>query len=313
MAVSTTSRDERVARARAALAHAELRTGARSVLTPPPSQHVDPAAVLRLAGDPSNDSALVTTGTDVPGAERQTAGPLAAPSELLPESSPSVDGGVVPTARRTSLLTTERPALPVPDQLAEVLPDGLRRGATTAVLGSTSLVLTLLAHACSGGAWAAVVGQPTIGLLAAAQAGVALDRLALVPRPGAEAVGVLAALVDGVDVVVVGPGVMLGDADRRRLSARARERGAVLLPTVAWAGASTVLTVEQARWTGVGAGDGRLRTHSLRVSRTGRGSAAVPHAIDVILPLSPRAAAVRSAADRPVAEQAPEHALRLVG
>lgn len=312
--MSTTSRDERVARARAALACAELRTGARSVLTPPTAPHVDPAAVLRLAGDPSIDSALVITGPDihgavVHGAEGQTPGHLVAPSGLRPEPSPSVDATVMPTPRRTSLLTTERPALPVPDQLAEVLPDGLRRGATTAVLGSTSLVLTLLAHACSGGAWAAVVGQPTIGLLAAAQAGVALDRLALVPRPGAEAVGVLAALVDGVDVVVVGPGVVLGDADRRRLSARARERGAVLLPTVAWAGASTVLTVEQARWTGVGTGDGRLRTHSLRVARTGRGSAAVPHAIDVTLPLTPRSAALPAA----VVEQAPERALRLVG
>jgi len=305
VAVSTTSRDERVARARAALAHAELRTGARSVLTPPPSQHVDPAAVLRLAGDPSGPA----SSAEPPASERLVG--LESPRPE-PSATANADADTMPIPRRTSLLTTERPALPVPDQLAQVLPDGLRRGATTAVLGSTSLVLTLLAHACSGGAWAAVVGQPTIGLLAAAQAGVALDRLALVPRPGAEAVGVLAALVDGVDVVVVGPGVTLGEADRRRLSARARERGAVLLPTVAWAGASTVLTVEHARWTGVGAGDGRLRTHSLRVSRTGRGSAAVPHAIDVTLPLSPGAAA-RSDAARPVAEQAPERALRLVG
>ncbi|MBD8059058.1 hypothetical protein IC607_08765 [Cellulomonas sp. JH27-2] len=307
MAVSTTSRDERVARARAALAHAELRTGARSVLTPPPSQHVDPAAVLRLAGDPSGPASSAE-----PPASEGLVGLESPRPEPSATADVDVDADTMPTPRRTSLLTAERPALPVPDQLAEVLPDGLRRGATTAVLGSTSLVLTLLAHACSGGAWAAVVGQPTIGLLAAAQAGVALDRLALVPRPGTEAVGVLAALVDGVDVVVVGPDVMLGDADRRRLSARARERGAVLLPTVAWAGASTVLTVEHARWTGVGAGDGRLRTHSLRVSRTGRGSAAVPHAIDVTLPLSP-GAAVRSDAARPVAEQAPERALRLVG
>jgi hypothetical protein len=209
--------------------------------------------------------------------------------------------------RGTALITSERPSLPVPGQLAEVLPDGLRRGATTVVLGSTSLVLTLLAHACSGGAWAAVVGQPTIGLLAAAQAGVALDRLALVPRPGADPAAVLAALIDGLDVVVVGPEVALRDADRRRLSARARERGAVLLPTVAWTGANAVLSVEQARWTGVGAGDGRLRTHSLRVARTGRGSAGVPHVVEVTLPLGAEPSVPVSA------EHHVERPLRLVG
>lgn len=273
MGTSTMSREDRAARARAALAHAEQRTGARSVLRP---------------------------GGEVrPPDERGTA-PAVEPVALrAPEA-----------VRSTALITSERPPLPVPAQLAAVLPDGLRRGGTTAVLGSTSLVLTLLAHACAGGAWAAVVGQPTIGLLAAAQAGVALDRLALVPRPGADAAAVLAALVDGLDVVVVGPDVALGEADRRRLSSRARERGAVLLPTVAWAGASAVLTVEQARWTGVGAGDGRLRTHSLRVARTGRGSAAVPHVVEVTLPLG---AMAPTAVEVEVEVEQTERTLRLVG
>ncbi|WP_196250859.1 hypothetical protein [Cellulomonas sp. JZ18] len=216
--------------------------------------------------------------------------------------------------RRTSLLTTERPPLPVPPALSRVLPDGLRRGGTTAVLGSTSLALGVVAHACAGGAWAAAVGQPDLGLLAAAQAGVDLARLAVVPAPGADAATVLAALLDGVDLVLVGPAAALTDADRRRLSARARERGSVLLPTVAWPGAGVVLTVEHARWTGVGAGDGHLRTRELRVRRTGRGSAAVPHAVDVVLPFPPPGDGApagpgrtrRTAEDRPAG-------LRLVG
>jgi len=270
------SREDRAALARAALAHAEQRTGARSVLRP---------------------------GGGVRPADERVAAPAVEPVEPVALRAPQ-------PVRSTALITSERPPLPVPAQLAEVLPDGLRRGGTTAVLGSTSLVLTLLAHACAGGAWAAVVGQPTIGLLAAAQAGVALDRLALVPRPGADAAAVLAALVDGLDVVVVGPDVALGEADRRRLSSRARERGAVLLPTVAWAGASAVLTVEQARWTGVGAGDGRLRTHSLRVARTGRGSAAVPHVVEVTLPLGAAAPAV---VETEVDVEQTERTLRLVG
>ena len=87
--------------------------------------------------------------------------------------------------------------------------------------GSTSLVLGLLAHASRHGGWVAVVGLPSVGLLAAHQIGLVLDRLVLVPDPGPDAPRVLAALVDGVDAVVAGD-VALLDSDRRRLSARAR-------------------------------------------------------------------------------------------
>jgi hypothetical protein len=233
-----------------------------------------PAAVPAAA--PAVATALVDVQTDDPADDEPPALALVGP---LPADE------VATPARHTSLITSERPPMAVPPPLRPLLPDGLRRGATTAVVGSTSLVLTVLAHACAGGAWAAVVGQPTVGLLAAAQAGVALERLAVVPSPGAEAATVVAALVDGMDVVVVGPEVALTDADRRRLSARARDRGAVLLSTVDWPGASTVLTVEAGRWTGAGAGDGRLRTHELRVTRSGRGSSATPLSVDLTLPL----------------------------
>jgi hypothetical protein len=255
------TREDRVRLARAALARAEERTGARSVL-PIGSQPEAPVVTL------------------VPVA-----------SEAVPDAAPA------------AILTTERPPMAVPPALVPLLPEGLRRGATTVVSGSTSLVLALLAHACVGGAWAAVVGQPTVGLLAAAQAGVSLDRLAVVPRPGLESPTVVAALLDGVDVVVVGPQVSLTDADRRRLSARARDRGSVLLSTVDWPGAGVVLTVQQGRWTGVDSGAGRLQTHELRVTRTGRGSAAVPQSIDLTLPLGAG----------PVVAAAPVTGLRLVG
>ncbi len=234
MTGATAAQEDRISRARAALARAELRTGARS----------------------------------------QPASPSPAPALPLP-----------PEARRSPLLLTDRPPLPVPTALTPLLPDGLRRGGTAAVLGSTSLVLALLAAACAGReTWVAVVGQPGIGLLATAQAGVALDRLAVVPHPGADAAPVIAALLDGVDIVLVGPEVALGDADRRRLSSRARERGSVLLSSMPWPGAGTVLTVEGGRWTGVGEGDGRLRAHELRVTRTGRGGAARPQTVELVLP-----------------------------
>jgi len=274
MTVDTMSREDRVMLARAALARAEQRTGARSVLP--------------LGG-------LAREAPEV------VAAPLASVSAVA--AVPDLPDGPAeqPT---TGIITSERPPMAVPPPLVPILPEGLRRGGTTVVTGSTSLVLAMLAHACAGGAWAAVVGQPTIGLLAASQAGVSLDRLAVVPRPGLEAPTVVAALLDGVDVVVVGPEVALSDAERRTLSARARDRGSVLLSTTDWPGAGVVLTVESGRWTGIDAGEGRLRTHEIRLVRTGRGSAAVPRALDLTLPIGSSVAPE---------VQAPAPGLRLVG
>ena len=307
MAVGTLSREDRVMLARAALARAEQRTGARSVLP-----------LGGLAGTPAS-----TTGADEPtddaGARAVVhEAPAPVPDAPVPDV-PVPDAPVpvalvpdlpeVPPEPTAGVITSERPPMAVPPPLVPLLPEGLRRGATTVVTGSTSLVLAMLAHACAGGAWAAVVGQPTIGLLAAAQAGVSLDRLAVVPHPGLEAPTVVAALLDGVDVVVVGPEAALTDSDRRKLSARARDRGSVLLSTTGWPGAGVVLTVESGRWTGVDAGEGRLRTHELRLVRTGRGSAAVPRALDLTLPLG----SVSAVATAPAEADAPAPGLRLVG
>ena len=130
--------------------------------------------------------------------------------------------------------------LPVDPRLASLLPDGgLRTGTTVVVQGSTSLLLTLLAEASRDGAWTVLVGYPAAGMAAAADAGCDLARTLVVPLPassGVDAPAVLAALIDGMDIVVIGPEVALLDQDRRRLTTRARDRGTVLvaaLPTPA--------------------------------------------------------------------------------
>lgn len=193
----------------------------------------------------------------------------------------------------------------VPPELAPLLPEGLRRGAVTAVLGSSALLLGLVAHACVDGVWACVVGHPGLGLLAAARSGVPLDRLAVVPRPGPQAATVLAALVDGCGLVVVGPQVALPAADVRRLVARVRERGAALLTTAPWPGSQAVLEVTASRWSGLGEGDGRLRRAELHVVRRDRAQVRAPHGLDVLLPLS-----MPTAGPRPLV---PAPGLRLAG
>ena len=126
--------------------------------------------------------------------------------------------------------------LPVVPALQSLLPGrGLRRGATVTVSRSAALALALVAGASAAGSWVAAVGLPDLGIVAAAESGIALERLALVPAPGARAwTTVVAALLDAVDVVLVRPPPRLPAPQARRLAARARERGAVLVPLGPW-------------------------------------------------------------------------------
>ncbi|KGM10370.1 hypothetical protein [Cellulomonas bogoriensis] len=186
--------------------------------------------------------------------------------------------------QRTGARAVTVDVLPVAGHLEGLLPaGGLERGTCTVVTGSTSLTLALLAEASRTGSWVAVAGLPGVGVLAAHQTGLVLDRVALVPDPGPDGPAVVAALLDGFDVVVVGPRAALTAADRRRLDSRARERSAVLLSTVPWDGAGLVLDVQDATWEGLGRGHGRLRRRRLTVVRTGRRSAGRPVRTEVVL------------------------------
>ncbi|WP_410571196.1 hypothetical protein [Amycolatopsis sp. cmx-4-61] len=175
--------------------------------------------------------------------------------------------------------------LAVLPELARLLPGGgLRRGTTVAVRGATSLVLALLAAATREGSWAAVTGLPELGLAAAAELGVDLERVALVPEPGAELVAVVSALVDGFDLVVLGPGLVQPQT-ARRLAGRVRNRGTVLLAAGAWPGADLELRVTGRRWHGLTQdGHGHLRSREVVATSRGRGSAARPSSLGLQLP-----------------------------
>ncbi len=166
--------------------------------------------------------------------------------------------------------------LEVPAPLAPLLPGGgIRKGATVAVepgLGGVSLALALAAPVTTGGGWAAVVGLSSLGLLAAAELGVDLRRLALVPGPGRQWPAVVAALVDGFDLLVLRPPVTVRPAEGRRLAARVRERGAVLLVVDApgWPEPDLRMSVEAAEWEGLGAGHGFLMGRRVDVVASGR-------------------------------------------
>jgi hypothetical protein len=176
--------------------------------------------------------------------------------------------------------------LPVAGPLRSALPGGgLRRGGVVAVRSSTGLLLALLAEASEEGAWCALVGLPDVGLVAAAEAGLALPRVALVPRPGPDLVAVTAALLDGVDLVAVAGVERLRAGDRQRLAARARQRGAVLLPVGRWPGADLEVAAVAGQWQGlVGGGAGRLRCRKVKLRVSGRGAAHRGRVTSVLLP-----------------------------
>jgi hypothetical protein len=183
--------------------------------------------------------------------------------------------------------------LPVAPELSGLLPGrGLRRGSTVAVAtgsaapagGGTSLLLALLAEASRSGSWCAVVGVPSLGALAAAESGLALERLALVPNPGPEWPTVVAALIDGVDLVVMAVPGAISASIASRLVARARQRGSVLVPFGDWAGADVTLQVTAGRWEGLGTGHGRLRRREVTILARGRGAAARPKEVTMWMP-----------------------------
>lgn len=204
--------------------------------------------------------------------------------------------------------------LPVAPELSGLLPGrGLRRGSTVSVDtgraapagGGTSLMLALLAAASRSGSWCAVVGVPMLGALAAAESGIALERLALVPHPGPDWPTVVAALIDGVDVVVTAVPGAVSASIVSRLAARARQRGSVLVPFGEWSGADVTLRVGDGRWEGLGSGRGRLRRREVTVTARGRGAAARPREITMWMPgVTAHAAAFSPArADQPAGPQ----------
>ncbi|MDP9452196.1 MAG: hypothetical protein M3P97_02120 [Actinomycetota bacterium] len=128
--------------------------------------------------------------------------------------------------------------LAVLEPLAPLFPEGgLRRGSTVTVEGgpgATSLALALGAAASARGSWVAGAGLGAPGWLAAAELGVALERVVVSPAPAATWATVVATLLDAVDLVWAGLPGRVSSTDARRLAARARERGSVLVPLLRW-------------------------------------------------------------------------------
>jgi hypothetical protein len=121
----------------------------------------------------------------------------------------------------------------------------------------------------------------------------------------------VAALLDAVEVVLVQPTAPVTPTVQRRLVARARDRGSVLVQAGGHAGVwaaqpDLTVTAGTSRWEGVGVGHGRLRARQVEVTVAGRRSAVRPRSAVLWLPgpdgriavAAPRSPAARPAPDR---------------
>ena len=209
---------------------------------------------------------------------------------------PAVERAAVPELREIAgrvapVALAGDQVLPVRTDLEELFPRrGLKRGSVVGITtssgpGATALALATLVGPSQQGSWTAVVGVPEVGALAAGEAGIDLARCALVPDPGPTWPTVVAALLDAIDVVLLASPPRVRTADARRLSARARERGSVLLVLGRWPeGPDVRLEPVAATWTGLGDGHGALRSRRLEVVAGGRGAAARERRVQVALP-----------------------------
>jgi hypothetical protein len=123
-----------------------------------------------------------------------------------------------------------------------------------------------------------------------------VDRLVLVPDPGARWMEVVAALVDALDVVVINPPRRCPLADARRLAARIRDRhGLLLIATAPLPGSARRhapwpesvdlgLEVLSSSWQGLEGGDGTLRRREVTIRSSGRRSAGRERAVHLWLP-----------------------------
>ncbi|OBI87448.1 hypothetical protein [Mycobacterium sp. 1245805.9] len=159
----------------------------------------------------------------------------------------------------------------LPRWLAESLPVPLPRGTVAVLSGARSLLLSMVASVTAAGGNVAIVGQPDIGLLAAAEMGADLSRLAVIPDPGTDPVEVAAVLIDGMDLVVLGlGGRQVPHTRARAVVARARNKGCTLLVTDGdWQGAPTRLAARVCGYEIAGGGRpgfGRIGKVRLQVS-----------------------------------------------
>ena len=165
--------------------------------------------------------------------------------------------------------------LPVSEAFAELFSErGLVRGRTLACSGpaATSLALALAAPAVVAGSWLATIDVPTIGLDAANEFGIALERVVAVRAEATRWPDVVAAAADGFDILIARVPADASPSAMRKVVTRLRQRDVVMLVLGDPGPLSCdgVLTAGDGEWIGLGDGHGHLQHRHLVVEASGR-------------------------------------------
>ena len=206
----------------------------RAAITRAPSGAQDRLARARRALKAAEERA----GLHHPGAlevqRAMSSGSFASPVSSVPVGAPAGS----PAASLTALLAS---------------PDS----GVLSLQGSATLLLVVLALRQGSSGWCGVIGGDDLGWCAATEVGLDLNRVLTVPAPlldDASTLTVTSTLLDGVDTLLIGAAIAEGlrPQHRRRLLARARERGRLILTPARWEGARILQAGPLAPDTGTG-------------------------------------------------------------
>jgi recA bacterial DNA recombination protein len=175
--------------------------------------------------------------------------------------------------------------------------DGLRRGNTVLIggeegSGATSLALALIAKATTDGMWCSIVGPPDLGVVAAVELGVDLERLVVVASPRTRAATAIGALVEGCDVVLLRLPLAMSRTEMLRLGARARQRRVLIVllsdprsRAVAWPEAPDItVQIRSSAFYGIESGSGRIAGRRVAIETMHRRSGGLRAPVVLWLP-----------------------------
>ncbi|MCB1255963.1 MAG: hypothetical protein KDB26_02600 [Microthrixaceae bacterium] len=196
--------------------------------------------------------------------------------------------------------------LPFSQDLDGLLEGGLRRGTSVALEGEsgvTSLALALCAQATISGMWLGCLNTPSLGWASAVELGVDLRHVVVVDVEDHDVLDAIGVMVDVFDMVMCGDLRELPHSKVRKLLARVKERGCVLVTMgersktvlAGWGVTQerfegwgevpdSLVYVEGVTWAGLGAGRGRLGERRLVVRVKNRRGLVRTHPIEVRLP-----------------------------
>lgn len=222
--------------------------------------------------------------------------------------NPSGRLGLVHTSLTTAVTLAHERTVPVAAGLCELVPAGhIQRGSNVAVhgVGATSFALAFAGEAVRNGSFLAIVSSRSFGLSACIDFDIPLRRVVQFTVPEPSLWGqVVAAIIEGFDMVLLADVPKTGTAQARKLVARNRERGSVLMRVggPAWPDAADLrFDVSRSVWSGLGHGHGHLRERQVAVQVTGRRHHGAPRSHQILLPAAQ--GGVAPWAGEPVAER----------